>query len=86
MYTVIGLGGVGCRVAKCFDHYSQYNVVCVDDESIDWKDKIVVKKQQTPEMYEESFKTIPKRIKDKIREDVILVLSGSSMVLSLIHI
>ena len=80
MYTVIGLGGVGCRVAKCFDRYDQYNVVCVDDEAIDWKDKIVVKKQQTPEAYEESFKTVPKRIKDNIKDNVIFILSGSSMV------
>ena len=83
MYTVIGLGGVGCRVAKCFDQYPQYDVVCVDDEPIDWKDKIVVKKQNSPEEYEENFKTIPKRIKDKIKEDVIFVLSGSSLVASI---
>ncbi len=83
MYSVIGLGGVGCRIAKCFDTYEQYNVICVDDEQTDWKDKIVVKKQQTPEAYEENFKTIPKRIKDKIEDDVIFVLSGSSLVSSI---
>jgi hypothetical protein len=83
MYTVIGLGGVGCRVAKCFDQYPQYDVVCVDDEPMDWKDKIVVRKQNSPEEYEENFKTIPKRIKDKIKEDVIFVLSGSSLVSSI---
>ena len=80
MYSVIGLGGVGCRVAKCFDKYPQYNVICVDDEPMEWKDKLVVKKQQTPEIYEEKFRTVPKRIKEKIKEDVIFVLSGSSMI------
>jgi len=83
MYTVIGLGGVGCKVAQCFENYSQYNVVCVDDEPMDFKDKLVVKRQSTPEQYEESFKTIPKRIKDKIKQDVIFVLSGSSLVSSI---
>jgi len=83
MYTVIGLGGVGCKVAQCFENYSQYNVVCVDDEPMDFKDKLVVKKQSSPEQYEESFKTIPKRIKDKIKQDVIFVLSGSSLVSSI---
>jgi NADPH:quinone reductase-like Zn-dependent oxidoreductase len=83
MYTVIGLGGVGCRVAKCFQQYSQYNVICIDDEPMEWKDKIVVKKQQTPEEYEEKFRTIPKRIKDKIKENIVLILSGSSMVSSI---
>ena len=83
MYTIIGLGGVGCRIAKCFENYSQYNIICVDDEQSDWKDKILIKKQQTPEAYEENFKTIPKRIKDKIKENVIFVLSGSSAVSSI---
>lgn len=83
MYTVVGLGGVGCRVAKCFDQYSQYNVICVDDETVDWKDKIVIKRQQSAEAYEEAFKTVPKRIKDKIKEDVILVVSGASLVSSI---
>jgi hypothetical protein len=83
MYSVIGLGGVGCRIAKQFDKYSQYNVICVDDEAVDWKDKLVVKKQQTPEDYEKSFKTVPKRIRDKIKDNVILVLSGSSLVASI---
>jgi len=83
MYTVVGLGGVGCKVAKRFDSYPQYNIICIDDEKTGWTDQLVVKKQQTPEGYEESFKTIPKRIKDKIKDDVILVLSGSSMVSSI---
>ena len=84
MFTVIGLGGVGCRIAKEFDQYPQYNIVCVDDEKMDHKDSLVVKKQQSPEQYEESFKTIPKRIKDKIGQNVILVLNGSSLVSSIV--
>jgi len=83
MYTVIGMGGVGCRVAKCFEKYPQYNIVCVDDEKTGQKDEIVIKKQSTPEAYEELFKTIPKRIKDKVKQDIILVLSGSSSVCSI---
>ena len=83
MYTVIGMGGVGCRVAQCFENYSQYNIICVDDDPMDFKDKLVIKKQSTPEQYEENFKTIPKRIKDKIKQDVIFVLSGSSTVSSI---
>ena len=82
MYTIIGFGGVGCRVAKCFDHYSQYNVICVDNSEIDWKDKWVVKKEPTPEDCEKNFKTIPKRIKDKIKDNVVFVLSGSSSISS----
>lgn len=83
MYTVIGLGGVGCKVARCFSSYSQYNVICVDNEQMDWKDKMVIKIQPTPEAYEENFKTIPKKIKDDIKEDVIFVLSGCSTISSI---
>ena len=82
MYTVIGFGGVGCRIAKCFDHYSQYNTICVDNSELDWKDKWVIGKESTPEDYENNFKTIPKRIKDKIKDDVVFVLSGSGSVSS----
>ena len=83
MYTVIGLGGVGCKVAKCFADYPQYNVVCIDDESSNWKDQVIVEKQQTPELYEENFKPIPKAVKDKIKDNVVFVLSGSSTVSSI---
>jgi len=82
MYTVIGFGGVGCRIAKCFDHYSQYNIICVDNSELDWKDKWVIRKESTPEDYENNFKAIPKRIKDKIKDDVVFVLSGSGSVSS----
>tara|TARA_Y100001938_G_C8046214_1_gene409044 strand:+ start:359 stop:1195 length:837 start_codon:yes stop_codon:yes gene_type:complete len=78
VYTVIGLGGVGCRVAKCFSEYPQYNIVCIDDVNSDWKDQMVVRKQPTPEMYEESFTSLTKKVKQKIKEEIIFVLSGSS--------
>ncbi len=83
MFTVIGLGGVGCKVAKHFDEYPQYNVVYVDDEKSSLTPMMTVKKRQKPEEYEEEFKTIPKRIKDKIKDDVIVVLSGCSSVSSI---
>ena len=82
MYTVIGLGGVGCRVAKCFSEYSQYNVLCIDDEKTGWKDQVLIPKQSKPEDYEQSFKNLTKTKLDKIKENVIFVLSGASMVSS----
>ena len=84
MYSVIGLCTVGCNVAKCFDEYPQYEVFCVDDQAMDWKNKLVIKKQQNPEAYEENFKAIPKSIKDKIKANIIVVLSGSSFVSSIV--
>tara|TARA_B100000963_G_scaffold360512_1_gene391672 strand:- start:1126 stop:1965 length:840 start_codon:yes stop_codon:yes gene_type:complete len=82
MYTVIGLGGVGCRVAKSFSKYPQYNVVCIDDQKTDWYCELVLQKQEKPEDYEESVSTIPNRIKEKVKDKVIVVVSGSSMVSS----
>ena len=83
MYTVIGVGGVGCKVAKCFSTYGQYNILCVDDDPTGWKDQILVPKQKRSEDYEESFKGLPKAKKDKIKDNVIVVLSGASLVSSI---
>ncbi len=84
MYTVIGFGGVGCRVAKGFSAYSQYNVICIDDQDSECKDQIIVPKQDQPEEYEESFGALPRRIKTKIKDDVIVVVSGTSLITSAI--
>tara|TARA_R110000787_G_scaffold124502_2_gene235492 strand:+ start:528 stop:1364 length:837 start_codon:yes stop_codon:yes gene_type:complete len=83
MYTVIGIGGVGCKVAKCFSAYGQYSILCVDDAPTGWKEQVLVPKQRRPEDYEESFKGLPKAKKDKIKDDVIVVLSGASLVSSI---
>lgn len=83
MYSVIGIGGVGCRIAKCFSEYPQYNVICVDDQSSGIKDQIIVPKQKTPEEYEESFKNLTKAKKDKIKDNVVVVLCGASLVSSI---
>lgn len=80
MYTVIGLGGIGCRVATEFLKYSQYNVLCIDDASTGHCDELLVPASEKPEEYEENFPTIPKKTLAKIKEDVIVVLSGSSYV------
>lgn len=83
MYTVIGIGGVGCKVAKCFSAYGQYSILCVDDAPTGWKEQVLVPKQRRPEDYEESFKGLPKAKKDKIKDNVIVVLSGASLVSSI---
>jgi len=83
MYTVIGLGGVGCKVAKCFSAYGQYNILCVDDAPTGWKDQVLVPKQKRSEDYEESFKGLSKAKKDKIKDNVVVVLSGASLVSSI---
>jgi len=83
MYTVIGVGGVGCKVAKCFSAYGQYNILCVDDAPTGWKDQVLVPRQKRSEDYEESFKGLSKAKKDKIKDNVVVVLSGASLVSSI---
>ena len=76
MYSVIGLGGVGCRVAQCFSQYPQYNIVLIDDEK--YAD-LNLGKFNRPEEYEAKCKQIPKTLKAKIKENVIFIVSGASM-------
>ena len=84
MYTVIGVGGVGIKVAKNFEKFPQYNVVCLDDQDTGHEHQIVLEKQKKPELYEESFKRLPSPIKKVIKDKVICVVSGASLVSSVI--
>lgn len=80
MYTVIGIGGVGCRVAQGFSQHPQYDVLCIDDEPTGWRDELVLNKSKTPEEYENSFAGLSKTVLNNIKEDVIVVLTGASLV------
>tara|TARA_R110002074_G_scaffold251741_5_gene423353 strand:+ start:1312 stop:2136 length:825 start_codon:yes stop_codon:yes gene_type:complete len=51
--NVVGLGGAGCKIAKCFEAYDQYNVVYIDHES-HGNTTVLVDKQDHPEKYESS--------------------------------
>jgi len=51
--NVVGLGGAGCKIAKCFEAYDQYNVVYIDHES-HGNTTVLVDKQDHPERYESS--------------------------------
>ena len=84
MYTIIGIGGVGTRIAKNFEKFPQYNIVCLDDEDTGQKHQIVLKKEKTPELYEESFKKIPASVKKVIKDKVVCVVSGASLVSSVV--
>ena len=80
MYTVVGLGGIGCKIAKRFEDYSQYNVLYIDDDSGWAKEQVTLKKRNSPEEYENNYSSMRKTFLDKIKEDVIVVLSGASLV------
>ena len=83
MYTVIGIGGIGVDVAKNFNNFPQYNLICVDDEKHNVADQHTITKQKKPELYEEAFKTLKPALKKKVKDKVICVLSGASAVSSI---
>ena len=80
MYSVIGLGGVGCKIGKLFSKYPQYNIVGIDDEESGLKDHVVIPKREKFEDYETHYKPVLRTLKKKIKNDVIFVLSGASAV------
>ena len=84
MYTVIGIGGIGVKVAKNFERFPQYNIVCLDDEDTGCQEQIVLKKCKTPELYETAFKGIPPSLKKKMGDKIICVVSGASLVSSVV--
>ena len=49
--NVVGLGGAGCKIAKCFEAYEQYSIVYIDHESYG-ETTVLVDKQDHPEKYE----------------------------------
>lgn len=83
MQTVIGLGGIAVRVAKCFSEYPQYNIICIDDELTGYDEEYLIPKQASPELYEESFKRSPSGFKEKVKEAVLFIVSGTSLVSSI---
>jgi hypothetical protein len=80
--NVIGLGGVGGRIAKQFEQYPQYNVVSVDHEQ-QTETTILVKKQTDPEAYEASDIDLTKLYACLTDEEVIMIVSGGSLVSAL---
>lgn len=79
MDSVIGIGGVGCRVAKKFEDYSQYNVYLVDDEEWEGKKTLVLPKQDSVEDYERRCPSV-KRFFTKLTDESLVVVSGASLI------
>jgi hypothetical protein len=80
--NVIGLGGVGSRIAAQFERYPQYNVVCVDhDQQVERT--IRIKKHNDPEAYESTNIDLTLLYGCLTSDDVIMIVSGGSLVSAL---
>ena len=73
---IVGLGKAGCRVAKTFSKFPQYETVGIDT----LKDAdITIKKRNTHEEYEKHFPSLKRKI-TYTEDDVIVVLGGSGTI------
>jgi len=77
--TVIGLGTVGCNVARKLEKYEEYEVYKIDHEESDENNYQKIKKYDDPEKYE---KTVPgvKTLLKKVEGPVLFVVCGASTV------
>lgn len=80
--NIIGLGSAGCKIAKHFENFPQYDVFFIDTENENKeKNFIEVKKQETHEEYESNYKQI--NIK-KIKGDTTVILAGTGKISGII--
>jgi len=79
MDSIIGIGGVGCRIAKKFEEFSQYNVYLIDDDELVGKKKLVLPKHKSVEDYERKCPNV-KRFFTKLTEESLVIVSGASLV------
>ena len=76
--NVIGLGGVGSRIAAQFERHPQYNVICVDHEQ-QVERTIRIKKHTDPEAYEATNIDLTMLNGTLTSDDVIMITSGGSL-------
>ena len=55
MDTIIGLGKGGCRIAKSFEHYPQYNTFCIDTDDRGYENFRKLAPQPSHEDYENNY-------------------------------
>jgi len=80
--NIIGVGGVGSRIAKQFESFPQYNVVCVDHEP-QVERTILVKKHNDPEAYEATNIDLTMLAGCLTSDEVIMIVCGGSLVSAL---
>ena len=69
MEIVIGLGGVGCRIAREFERYIEYKVYKIDSEESTEENYLQISHYDSPEGYEKyppKVKTFLRKVKNKI--------------------
>tara|TARA_Y100001963_G_C6718642_1_gene418028 strand:+ start:452 stop:1291 length:840 start_codon:yes stop_codon:yes gene_type:complete len=81
MTTVVGLGNCGCRLAKNFEIYPQYNIYYINTSVPDTQIKNYYKFPEFdhPELYENNCPDFTDFFKD-IDDEILFILSGSGYI------
>ena len=80
--NILGIGQAGCRIAKQFDNFPQYNTFFIDVKNEhNCKNFFEVQEQNTHEQYEENYKPLDL---EEIRGETTVVLSGSGKISGMI--
>jgi len=79
MDTIIGLGGVGCRLAREFEEFEEYKVFKIDTEDSEEKNYLKIIERQHPEEYERDPPKVKSFLKS-ISGDILFVVCGASVV------
>tara|TARA_R100000388_G_C7233972_1_gene156578 strand:- start:49 stop:900 length:852 start_codon:yes stop_codon:yes gene_type:complete len=80
MISVVGLGGIGCKIADKFSEWSNYKVWKIDSSELPKgvRNK-TIKNFKEPELFEMNFPALGSFFKN-INKEVIVVLSGASLI------
>ena len=79
MDKIIGLGQAGCRIAKAFEKYPQYECYCFDAEPHQADRFVLVPKQNSHEAYEEACPSYDAEL-GRLEGDVLFVLGGGGTI------
>ena len=72
--NILGLGNAGCQLARNFEKYDQYKVICIDVENKGYTTFLPVEKQNSHEGYEKNYKKL--KLADCVGPTTV-ILSGS---------
>ena len=78
MQTIIGIGTVGCNIARKFENYAQYKVLKVDSEDIKEKKYLKLPVYESPEEYESCEVKTGNFFRGVSGEEVLIILCGAS--------
>ena len=76
--NVVGLGGAGCKIAKNFEKYPQYNVYCIDEDLKKTTKTFGITKRNSHQEYDTKQIRMTRFVNSmKESEDCLFIMAGS---------